>query len=36
VCAETVYFLELTAAFLRDEPGILRPDLDHRELCGIA
>ena len=36
MCAETAYLIELTAAFLRDEPVTLRPDMDYRKLCGIA
>ena len=36
MCAETAYLIELTAAFLRDEPVTLRPDIDYRKLCGIA
>ena len=28
--------IELTAAFLRDEPVTLRPDIDYHKLCGIA
>ncbi len=36
MCAETAYLIELTAAFLRDEPVALRPDMDYRKLCGIA
>ena len=26
MCAETAYLIELTAAFLRDEPVTLRPE----------
>lgn len=36
MCAETAYLIELTAAFLRDEPVTLRPDIDYHKLCGIA
>lgn len=36
MCAETAYLIELTTAFLRDEPVTLRPDIDYRKLCGIA